>query len=133
MPSKKSRIKFYADECFPLTSSTYLRSRGISITHAFDLNFVRKSDRLHLEKSRKLSRVLITLDRDFLSYGKQNLVGHPGVVVISVGSATAPNVNKVLDKTLKSLTEDYVKNSLIKITVTKIIKIKNDLRTEKVL
>src|SRR4030042_3279983 len=122
MPSKKPRIKLYADECFPVTSSLYLKSKGISIIHAYDLNLIRKSDKFHLEKSRKLSRILITLDRDFITYEKQSFKGYPGVIVISVGSATPPNVNKVLDKTLNKITTTYIKGSLVKITASKIIK-----------
>ena len=133
MPSKKPRIKLYADECFPVTSSLYLKSKGISIIHAYDLNLIRKSDKFHLEKSKKLYRILITLDRDFISYGKQNLKGYSGVIIISVGSATSPSVNKVLDKVLNKITTDYIKGSLVKITASKIIKIKEGKQTERII
>lgn len=131
MPSKKSDIQFYADECFPVTSSTHLKSKGFSIIHAYDRGYIQKQDRFHLKISKKTSRVLITLDRDFLGYNEINLKNHPGVIIVSVGSATSPNVNKVLDKALTMINKDYVKNSLIKITDRKIIKNKSGNRTEK--
>ena len=66
-------------------------------------NYITKKDRFHLKISKKLSRILITLDRDFLAYNRFSLENHPGVIVISVGSATAPNVNKVCKKALKKI------------------------------
>lgn len=124
MPSKKSRIQFYADECFPVTSVTHLKSLGYSIVHAFDRGLVQKSDFTHLKTSKKRGRALITLDRDFMYYDKTNLADHPGVIVISVGTATPPHVNKVCEKLLKVINEDFVKNALIKVTIVKIIKVK---------
>lgn len=124
MPSKKSHIQLYADECFPVPSATYLKSLGYSVTHAYDRNLIRKSDRTHLSESKKLGRVLITLDRDFLYYNEVNLNTHPGVIVISVGSAIPININKVCNKLLKNIGEDFIKNSLVKVTINKIIKTK---------
>lgn len=122
MPSKKLRLQFYADECFPLTSVTYLRSLGYSIIHAFDLKFIQKSDRFHLKESKKLNRILITLDRDFLYYTQVNIDDHPGIIVLSLSSMTPENVNSVCLKLLKQITPDIVKHSLIKVSKTKLIK-----------
>lgn len=124
MPSKKSHIQLYADECFPLSSTTYLKSLGYSVIHAYDKKMIQKSDQTHLKISKQLRKVLITLDRDFLYYEKVSLSKHPGVIILSVGSATPPNINNVCRKLLKNITKDFVKNSLIKATNNKIIKIK---------
>lgn len=124
MPSKKSRLQLYADECFPVTSVTYLKSLGYSIIHAYDRKLIRKPDQLHLKESKKLERVLITLDRDFLYYQSVNLSKHPGVIVISAGSATPQNINKICKRLLIKLAEDFLKDSLIKVTSSKIIKMK---------
>lgn len=125
MPSKRSRVQFYADECFPIPTVSYLRSLGCSIIHAFDKNYIQKSDRFHLLISKKLKRVLITLDRDFIYYEDAILRNCPGVVVLSVGSNTPLNVNKVSRKLIQNITKDLVKESLIKITIDKLIKIKD--------
>lgn len=124
MPSKKSRLQLYADECFPVTSVTHLKSLGYSVIHAFDKKLIQKSDATHLKTSRKLDRVLITLDRDFMYYETVNLIGHPGVIVVSVGSAVPPHINKVCKKLLVVINEDFLKDSLIKVTIDKIIKMK---------
>lgn len=124
MPSKKSRLQFYADECFPIPTATYLKFLGYSIIHAFDKNYIQKSDRFHLLTSKKLNRILITLDRDFIFYEQTSLRDYPGVIVISVGSATPFNINKVCRKLVKNISRDLVKGSLIKITIEKLIKIK---------
>ncbi len=123
MPSKKSHIQLYADECFPVPVVTYLKSQGISIIHAYDKNFIQKSDRFHLLISRKLGRVLITLDRDFNEYEQSSLKGFPGVIIISVGSTTPTNITKVCQKILKLVSKDLLKDSLIKVTINKLIKI----------
>ena len=125
MPSKKSRIQLYADECFPIPTVTYLRSFGYSITHAFDKNYIQKSDRFHLLVSKKLNRILITLDRDFIYYKQTSLRDYPGVIVISVGSVTPLNINKVCRKLFKNISRDLAKGSLIKVTIDKLIKIKD--------
>lgn len=87
-------------------------------------SYLLKSDRFHLSISKKLGRVLITLDRDFNEYEKTSLKGFPGVIIISVGSTTPLNITKVCQKIVKLISQDFVKNSLIKVTVDKLIKIK---------
>lgn len=124
MPSKKPHLQLYADECFPVPVVTYLKSQGLSIIHAYDKNYIQKSDRFHLSISKKLGRVLITLDRDFNEYEQTSLKGFPGVIIISVGSTTPLNITKVSQKIVKLISQDFVKNSLIKVTVDKLIKIK---------
>lgn len=124
MPSKKPQLQFYADECFPVPSVTYLKSLGYSLVHAYDYKLFEKSDLIHLKKSRSLNRVLITLDRDFLYYEKVSLKDHSGVIVISAGSTTPPQVNKVCEKVFKRISEDFVKGSLLRITSNKITKLK---------
>lgn len=96
MPSKKSQLRFYADECFPLTSVTYLRSKGISIIHAIETKTIGKSDLYHLKKSKNLNRILITVDRDFIYYEQVELNHQPGVLIISVSSVVSANINKCL-------------------------------------
>jgi len=63
MPSKKSRIRFYADENIPITTITYLKAKGVSIVHAFDYDFIAKPDKEHVQKSKALERVLVSLDK----------------------------------------------------------------------
>ena len=125
MPSKKSNLQLYADECFPIPSAIYLRSLGYSIMHAFDYNYVQRSDLFHLKKSKQLKRTLITLDRDFLYYEQIDLRNHEGVIVISTSSTTPQNINSVCNKALKNIRNEFVKDALIKITRDKITKIKD--------
>lgn len=124
MPSKKNHIQLYADQCFPIPSVTHLKSLGYSVIHANDLKLEGKSDRQQLHESKKLNRILITLDRDFIYYEQVNLEHHPGVIIISVGSAVSTQVNKVCTKLLKSINQEFVKESLIKVSVDKLTKVK---------
>ncbi|MBI2020414.1 DUF5615 family PIN-like protein [Candidatus Daviesbacteria bacterium] len=125
MPSKKSKLQLYADECFPVPAVTYLKSLGYSIIHSYDKNFIQKSDQFHLLTSKKLGRILITLDRDFNDYETADLKGYPGVIIISAGSTTPLHIIKVCKKVLKFISQDLAKESLIKVTIDKLIKIKN--------
>lgn len=130
-PFKKIRLKLYADECFPVTSSTHLKSRSVSIIHAYERNEINKGDSFYFKKSKKLNRTLITLDRDFLQYEDSFLKGHPGVIIISVGTASAPNINKICDIALPKLTPNYVNESIVRVTKNKIKKFKGGKRYEK--
>lgn len=128
-PSKKPRIQLYADECFPVTSSMHLKSKGVSIVHANDRNYTGKDDRFHLKISKKMNRVLITADRDFLYYDTASLKGYPGVIIVT-GTATPKNINKICDKALTKLTSNSASEALIRISKSKIIKLKNDRKQE---
>ena len=125
MSSKKHHLQLYADECFPYTTVTYLRSKGISVVHALDRRTLKKNDEYHLKESKKLKKILITLDRDFLYYEQINLNHNPGVIVISVSSAISLNINSVCDKLFPKIKPELVKGSIIKATIDKMTKIKD--------
>ena len=129
--SSKNRLQLYADECFPLPSVTYLKSLGYSIIHAFEKKNIKKKDSFHLAESKKLERILITLDRDFLYYSQADLKNHPGVIIISSGSVASPNVNDVCNKAFKHLTSNYIKQSLVMITRDKITRTRKGVKSEK--
>lgn len=127
MPSKNHRIPFYADECIPLPSVSFLRKRGVRISHAYEEGLIQQDDfSVHLKHSKKLGKVLLSLDKDFRKLDGTNLSSHPGVILITVGTAVSENINRVLAKVLENITEDYVKNSLIRITISKITRVKKD-------
>ncbi len=124
MPSKNHRIQFYADECIPIPSVSFLRKKGINVVHVYDEDLVGKSDSYQLNHSKKLGRVLLSLDNDFKKFDGKNLNKHPGVILITVGNTTPDNINRVIDKVVRIIKEDYVENSLIRITIAKIKRIK---------
>lgn len=124
MPSKKVRLQLYADENFPVGSVKFLKSLGISIIHAYSKGYVRKSDQFHLKISNSLNRVLITRDRDF-NYNWTTLRGHPGVILISPGNQTSEAVNQVCRKSFKKIAPNFVSESLVRVTIDKIIRNKN--------
>ena len=131
MPSKKSRLSFYADENIAVQTVTHLKSKGISIIHAYDINFVNKKDELHFKKSKALNRVLLSLDRDFNRYKNTPLAVHPGIMLITSGSNTYEHINKILDKVFKYISHDFIKHSIVRVTMDKIVKEKNGKISEK--
>ena len=119
MPSKKVRLKLYADENFPVGSVKYLKSLGISIVHAYSKGYIQKSDLFHLKISKSIERTLITRDRDF-EYNWTTLKNHPGVILISTASQTSDSINLVCKKVFKRLSPNFVSESLVRITTDKI-------------
>lgn len=131
MPFKNHRIPLYADENIPIPSVTYLRKKGISVVHVYDENLVGKKDPYQFNHSKKLNRVLLSLDKDFKKFDGISLNFHPGVILITVGNAVPENINRVLSKILKNISQDYVKNALIRITFNKMVRIKKGLVDQK--
>ncbi len=133
MPSKKPRIQLYADECIPIPSITYLKQHGISIIHAYDIDFIGVSDSKHLKKSRQIKRVLLSLDKDFKKFEEASLVNHPGVILLATTDITANHINKILIKALPHITQTYAKESLMRVSVNKIIREKDGVIFEKLI
>ena len=127
--NRKSDLSFYADECIPQPSVDYLRSNGISVTHAFDLGFIERPDRFHLKESKKMKRILLSLDADFIHFSPNDVVGHPGVICLSSSDITPKHLNKLLDKVLKNINSSAIKNSILTISIDKIRKNKKGIIT----
>lgn len=131
MPSKKHRFHFYADECIPLQSVTYLREKGINIIHVFDRNNIKKSDSFQFRYSKKIKSIFLSLDKDVERFESSSLKNHPGVILIKVTTVTYKNINQVLDKLLKNLSQDNIEESIVKISNDMITKEKNGKVTKK--
>ena len=130
MSSRKSRLRLYADENIPIPCVTYLKAKGIAIKHAFDFNLVAKPDKEHLQKSKNLNRVLISLDRDMNKFKGIVLHDHPGVILLSSGNITPPHLNLLLNKVIKHISPFFAKSSLIRITVDMLTQEKNGAVTK---
>lgn len=110
---KSSSCLYYADECIPVVSITYLRSKGFSIIHASEKGYIGITDSEQLKISKKLNRVLVALDKDFWQKKEFNLSGHPGIIVLKTTSSTPPMVNKVAEKVLRRVGRIKLKESIL--------------------
>src|SRR5436305_1905862 len=133
MPSKKSRLRLYADENIPIPCITYLKAKGISIVHAFDYNLIAISDAEHLRKSKQLNRTLVSLDKDVKKFTDIVIDNHPGIILLSTGDITPPHLNKLFDKVVKHTSPSFVKNSIVRVTVNTITKKKTQIINKKIL
>lgn len=124
MHHKRSKVLYYADECIPVPVVSHLKSRGFSIVHALDFNNLGKSDLFQSRVAQKKGRVLISLDKDFNRYKEMEMTNHPGIILITVGSVTSEHINKVLDKGLKCISRDYARESILRMSINQIVKIK---------
>ncbi len=62
------KIKLYADENIRYAIVLALRSQGINIKHASEVNMKNREDREHFQYARKSNRWLLTTDKDFLDH-----------------------------------------------------------------
>lgn len=127
MPSKKPKLHFYADECIPLQSVTYLREKGINTIDVYSRNLQNKSDHYQFRYSKKIKKIFLSLDKDVRKFEESSLKDHPGVVLIKVSLVSPKTVNQIVDKILKYLTEDFVKGSVVRISNDMIIREKGGL------
>lgn len=127
---KSTSRLYYADECVPVASITYLRSRGFSIIHAYEKNYIRKKDLEQIKFSKKLNRILIALDKDFWQKRKFNLSDHPGVIVLKTTSSTPSAVSKIAEKILKRVNKIKLKGSILYVSADKIRRWQNKKQDE---
>lgn len=84
LPSPKRKIRAYFDADIPASIAERVRKTlgwdVLSVQE--DPGLKRRDDTFHYEHSRKLKRLLFTLDRDFLDDKKHALRESPGVFVI---------------------------------------------------
>ncbi len=131
MPSKKPKLHFYADECIPLQSITYLREKGINAIDVYSRNLQNKSDHFQFRYSKKIEKIFLSLDKDVQKFEESSLKDHPGVILIKVSIVSPKTVNQIADKILKHLTEDFVKSSVVRISNHLILREKDGKITKK--
>lgn len=129
--SKKSKLHFYLDECMPVQCAIYLRSKGINVVHVSEIKAIAKTDNFHLKNSKKLKKTIVSLDTDFKDFTDISHDNHPGIILLSTGDISYVNLNKILDKVLKDVSPDYVKESVLRVSIRKITKQKGDRITTK--
>jgi len=122
MTRGKYQNSYYADECFPYPSITFLKSKGYSVKHACDYKYLNLSDKEQLKKSKKLNMVLITINKRCFWQEKYNLTNHPGIIILETTSTDYININKLSLKALERLKNKNLKEGIYKVTYTKIIK-----------
>jgi hypothetical protein len=57
-----------------------------------------------------------------LGYSPESLTDHPGVIVISAGTAVSVEIDKICEKMINRINPDFIKESLIVVTKVKITK-----------
>jgi predicted nuclease of predicted toxin-antitoxin system len=93
---KKTKSKFYADENFPSQVIEMLSERGFNVLTAKQANRLGHPDENYLAEARRLGRVLLTCDRDYLNERIYPLIHCPTIVVFDFGSKTKAELKGVL-------------------------------------
>jgi len=82
---KKTKAKFYTDENFQSSAIKLLRERGFDVLTAQEANKLGHPDQNHLAEAKRLGRVLLTCDRDYLNDRIYPLIHCPTIVVFDFG------------------------------------------------
>lgn len=82
MPESIAVVKFYLDEMISPNVATGLRLRGIDVLTAQEAGTLSMSDRQQLAVAAEDSRVMVTMDNDFLALHSQG-VPHAGIAYIA--------------------------------------------------
>ena len=75
-------IKLYADENIRYGIVLVLRSLGINIRHASEVNLINRDDKDHFQFAKKTKRWLLTTDRDFLDHNAFPFEQVKGIVLV---------------------------------------------------
>jgi len=74
-----TNVSLYIDENLTPKIAAQLHSRGIDAVSVRDLGLLGESDEDHFIRARRLGRVLVTTDKDFLKMSADN-PDHPGII-----------------------------------------------------
>lgn len=77
------KIKLYADENIRYAIVLALRSQGINIKHASEVNLTNKDDQDHFQYAKRTNSWLLTTDRDFLNHSSFPFEQIKGIVIVS--------------------------------------------------
>src|SRR5690348_7367780 len=80
------KTRFYADHNIPAGLIRALRLKDVSVVTASEREKGRAEDPDHYAEAKRLGRILLTHDRDFLDRKKFSTRGGTGIVVIDGGS-----------------------------------------------
>jgi len=89
---KKTKPRFYADENFPERAIEVLRGWNFDVLTAIDADKKGHPDENHLAEARRLGRVLLTCDRDYLNERRFPLIHCSALVVFDFGSGTRSEI-----------------------------------------
>jgi hypothetical protein len=76
------RIKLYADENIRYGMVLVLRSQGINIKHACEVDLTNRDDKAHFQYAKKTNRWLLTTDRGFLNHNVFPFEQIKGIVIV---------------------------------------------------
>lgn len=76
------KIKLYADENIRYVIVLALRSQGINVNHASEVNLLNKNDQDHFQYAKKTNRWLLTSDRDFLNHNIFPFEQIKGIIIV---------------------------------------------------
>jgi predicted nuclease of predicted toxin-antitoxin system len=93
---RKAKARFYADENFPAPATAILRTRKLDVLTAQDVRKAGQPDENHASEARRLKRVLITCDRDYLDERRFQLIHCPTIAVRDFGKCSMIEIANTL-------------------------------------
>jgi hypothetical protein len=93
---RHAKPRFYADENFPPLATTILRKRGANVLTVQEARMCGHPDENVVSEARRLRRVLITCDRDYLNEERFPIMLSPVLVVCDFGSGRPDEIYQTL-------------------------------------
>jgi predicted nuclease of predicted toxin-antitoxin system len=93
---RKKKLRLYADHNFPKGVVETLRGMGADVVTAEESGTARHPDENHVAAAKRLGRVLLTCDRDFLNERLHPLIHCPAIVVFDFGSGSTGDIARTL-------------------------------------
>ncbi len=89
---RRKKPRFYADENFPAQATAILKEMRADVVTVQQLKRSGNPDENHLAQAKRLGRILVTCDRDYLDEKRHPLIHCPALIVFDFGSGTQDEI-----------------------------------------
>lgn len=112
-------IKFLVDMCLSPLTSDFLRENGYDVLHVEEISLASAKDEEILKFAVKDKRILVTQDLDFSRLLALSGSSSPGIITLRLQFPSPTNVNKILDRLLRTIPQNEIEGSLISVDETR--------------
>jgi predicted nuclease of predicted toxin-antitoxin system len=113
-------LKFLVDMCLSPLTSDFLRENRYDVLHVEEINLASAKDEEILKFAVKDKRILVTQDLDFSRLLALSGSSSPGIITLRLQFPSPTNVNKILDRLLRTIPQNEIEGSLISVDETRV-------------
>ncbi|MCK4422041.1 DUF5615 family PIN-like protein [candidate division WOR-3 bacterium] len=113
-------LKFLVDMCLSPLTSKFLREKDYDVLHVEEISLASAKDEEILKFAVKDKRILVTQDLDFSRLLALSGSSSPGIITLRLQFPSPTNVNKILDRLLRTIPQNEIEGSLISVDETRV-------------